>query len=165
MASLIIITVSDAFMSLIGMSCVIDLSGWTHLCSTFLLNRRKKNEAELSPKDLGRKNRSGTSSLWPTYQSLWPSSNRITMSTVRSKANSSAVTHRCLHVTCDFAQSSCNSLDILWDSNWMGSSHDSEWPEHESCRTEHIFVPSDTWEVIALGVHKHALLFDGWRQQ
>lgn len=39
-----------------------------------------------------------------------------------------SITHRCLHVTSDFAQSSCNSLDILWGSNWMGSSHDSSVP-------------------------------------
>lgn len=55
-----------------------------------------------------------------------------------------SITHRCLQVTSDFAQSGCNSLDILSDGNWMGSSHDSERPEHESSWTEHIFVPSDT---------------------
>lgn len=72
-----------------------------------------------------------------------------------------SIAHRCLHVTSDFAQTSCNSLDILWDGNWMGSSHDSEWPEHESCWTGHIFVPSDTKEVISLGAHKHGFLSDG----
>lgn len=70
-----------------------------------------------------------------------------------------SITHRCLQVTSDFAQSSCNSLDILWDGNWMGSSHDSEWPEHESSWTEHIFVPGDTDEVIAFGNHKYVFSF------
>lgn len=42
-------------MSLIGMSCVIDLSGWTHLCSTFLLNRRKKTKPSCHQRILGEK--------------------------------------------------------------------------------------------------------------
>ncbi len=43
----------------------------------------------------------------------------------------------------------------------MGSSHESEWPEHESRWTGHIFVPDDTYEVIALAVHERGFLSDG----
>lgn len=55
-----------------------------------------------------------------------------------------SITYRCLSIATDFSRCCRNSPDILWDGNWMGSSRDSEWPEHESRRTEHIFAPSDS---------------------
>lgn len=109
---------------------------------------------------------SSTSSFWPTYQTTWPPSTAFSTESLHLWCDPHqtpllSITHRCLQVTPDFSQCSYDSLDILWDGNWMGSSHDSEWPEHESSWTEHIFVPNDTWEVIALGFLKHRFHFDG----